>query len=147
MALLLVLACGDARKDEHRLTSEEYAKLTSMSNELNVPSVHSNMILDIPTQGCGSCIQAALEFTARNAEQSELAVIVSSRSTKLASLLLSKYKINPERIRLDKEGLSQKYGLITIYPVLFKSSGDYTVAVQLDASNIKEELTKVGLAF
>lgn len=145
MALLLLISCEPSAGDEHKLSSDEYAKLTKLSDELKVPSVHKRTLLIIPTHGCASCIQAAMEFTARRKDEPEPTVVISGTSSKFSTLMVNKFGIDPARIIIDREGLSLKHGLINIFPVLFRTSGDYTLSKELDANNIHEELTKAGL--
>lgn len=134
-------------KEEKRLTSEQYLKLTQFATKLGVPYVGSKMMLIIPTQGCASCIQSALEFTSRNYNHDRLSIVVSGRGKKTVALQLKKFGVDPKQVILDNDGLATRSDLISIYPVLFYSHDDYTISVDLDAGNIKEELAKVEVEF
>lgn len=78
------------------------------------------MLLVIPTSGCGPCIQEALEFTAKHENTTKLSVVVSGRSKRFRTLLVSKFGVDTAKVVFDKEALATQWGLITIYPTLFR---------------------------
>ena len=144
--LVLLVACSRTESPyEHTLQSVEYKDLMNLSDSLQIPSVHAKTLLVIPTRGCTSCIQAALEFTKTKQPDTPVTVIVTGQSAKFSSLLVQKFGIDPSAYTFDKKGLFLKAGLIDIYPTLFRLSGDYTIAVHLDATNIHDELKAAGL--
>lgn len=143
LAVSVMVACE--KPTDHALSSSQYENLMKFTNEEGIPSVHQKMLLVIPTQGCGPCIDKALKFVEGKSTFDDLTVVVSTRSTKQFNNLMRKYGVDKTLITFDNKALSFQYDLITIYPTLFRVSGEYTLGVHLDATNIEEELKKARL--
>lgn len=135
----------DFLRDHQVLLQEE--KLSQLTTELKVLPVREKMLLVIPTHGCGSCIEAALKYTARHDERERLTTVVSGTSKRYYTLAAHKFGIDTARIIFDKETRPSRYGLITIYPTLFQVNPDGAiVATDLDSGNLPAVLANAGLA-
>ncbi|MBT1712179.1 hypothetical protein KK062_28315 [Fulvivirgaceae bacterium PWU5] len=129
----------------HQVLLQE-EKLSQLTAELKVHPVTEKMLLVIPTHGCGSCIEAALKYTARHDEREKLTTVVSGTSKRYYMLAAHKFGIDTARIIFDKETRPARYGLITIYPTLFQANADGTiVATDLDSGNLPKVFADAGL--
>jgi hypothetical protein len=114
LVVVALTACGpgtERSKDD---------KLSRFAEAVHVPPVEEKMLLIIPTSGCGPCIQEALEFTAKHENTTKLSVVVSGRSKRFRTLLVSKFGVDTAKVVFDKEALATQWGLITIYPTWFR---------------------------
>lgn len=114
-----LVACGSGAERRDRVAAKN-DKLARYVERLRVPPVEDKMLLVIPTTGCGPCIQEALEFTAKHEESTKLSVVVSGRGKRFRTLLVSKFGVDTARVVFDKDALAAQWGLITIYPTLFR---------------------------
>jgi hypothetical protein len=138
-----VLAKNFLRDHQLLLQAEKLSQLTA---ELKVPPVTEKMLLVIPTHGCGSCIEAALKYTARHDEREKLTTVVSGTSKRYYTLAAHKFGIDTTKIIFDKKTRPTRYGLITIYPTLFQVNSDGAiVATDLDSGNLPKVFAEAGL--
>jgi hypothetical protein len=117
---VVLAACGPVTERPKDAAAIRSNKLSRFAEALHVPSVQEKMLLVIPTSGCGPCIQEALQFTAKHENSTKLSVVVSGRSKRFRTLLVSKFGVDTSKVVFDKEALATQWNLISIYPTLFR---------------------------
>jgi hypothetical protein len=116
---VVLAACGSGAGHREGPPAKD-DKLSRFTEAVHVPPVEEKMLLVIPTSGCGPCIQSALEFTAKHENTTKLSVVVSGRSKRFRTLLVRKFGVDTAKVVFDKEALASQWGMITIYPTLFR---------------------------
>ncbi|RAV99508.1 hypothetical protein DQQ10_18050 [Pseudochryseolinea flava] len=145
--MLVATACKKQSTPEHALNAKEYKSLRFLTDTLGVPNVHQKIILAIPSRGCASCIEAAMKYAKQNEGEPKITIIITGASSKFTRALAKKYQLDENRFVVDTKGMFLSKGLVTIYPTIFKPVDDYTMATHLDATNIRDELGKIGIEF
>jgi hypothetical protein len=131
---LLIFQCS--YRDEQSTTSDNYSRFLSEIGIQNLPS----KLMIVPTQGCGPCIKAAMEFLRDSVSSSNIGVVISGRSEKTCSLLMKKFNVQREGVVFDSKSRAKDYEIMTIYPVLLSFKEDSWHAVDITPENYKKAL-------
>jgi hypothetical protein len=137
MTLVFLLGCERAYKQEQSPKTDKYSKFFS---EIGVVKRPSKSIL-VPTQGCGPCIKAAMDFLRDSVSSLGIAVVISGPSEKSCSLAMKKFDLQRKDVIFDSEFRARDFGIMTIYPVILRYERDYWQSVDITPENHASVLT------
>lgn len=104
---------------------------------------HRKVVLIVPLDGCGSCIEATIDFFESNQEREELHLILTHATYSKAFASYARLS-ELENVSFDSTGYAYQNGFLSVSPKAIKNEGIYSKhSLVINPSNQEEVFEEV----
>ena len=129
--LFSLFSCKNSSRKEESAVRDH---LSGFLSEVGMTDPPSRLII-VPTQGCGPCIKAAMDFLRDTVKSAGITAVISGPSRKSCLLLMKKFNVERQGVVIDSKSQAKDYGVLTIYPTILSNERGTWLSTNITPEN------------